>query len=219
MKFVVGSTGLLGSLVATKLAISHRSIAGLFREPISEKAWALASAGVKLIPGDLKDAASLDRALSGVDTVVCTASSTLSRRNGDSIEAVDHQGVQSLIASAEGAGVRDFVFVSYDSDGHSYPLALAKQAAERRLRSSRLNWTIVQASFFCEIWFSSAVGFDRKAGSVRIYGNGDQGGIRHVHRAEVPLRRHERNHRVIALPTERHVLRGVGRVGIDRHLI
>lgn len=174
MILVVGSTGSLGSSVAFKLARAGRPVAALVRDAANEKARALDDAGIKLLVGDLKDVASFARALAGVRTVVCTASSTLSRREGDSIETVDRAGVQSLIAEAEKAGVGQFIFVSFDHSGQTYPLALAKRAAEERLKASRLNWTILQPSCFCEVWLSPAVGFDVAAGKVRIYGAGDR---------------------------------------------
>jgi uncharacterized protein YbjT (DUF2867 family) len=174
MILVVGSTGSLGTLVSLKLVAAGHRVAGFVRDPESPRARALAAAGVKLVPGDLKDAASLDPALAGVRTVVCTASATMSRQTGDSVETVDRLGVQSLLAAADGSRVQDFIFVSFASTGATHPLALAKQAAERRLRESRLNWTILQPACFCETWLTPAVGFDVAAGKVKIYGSGDR---------------------------------------------
>lgn len=174
MILIVGSTGYLGSSVSRKLAAAGQPVTGLVRDPAADKAKALAGAGVKLVTGDLKAPRTLDGAFAGVRTVICTASATLSRRDGDSIESVDHQGVQSLITAAGKAGVRDFIFVSFDSAGRTYPLAQAKQAAEQRLRNSTLNWTILQPACFCEVWLSPAVGFDVAGGKVRIYGEGDK---------------------------------------------
>lgn len=174
MILIAGSTGYLGMSVALKLAQAKTPVAGLVRDPTSEKAKALAAAGVKLITGDLKDPPSLARALAGVRTIICTASATLSRREGDSIETVDRAGVQALISEAEKAGVADFIFVSFDHADQTYPLALAKRDAEERLKRSRLNWTILQPACFSEVWFSPAVGFDAAAGKVRIYGDGNR---------------------------------------------
>jgi len=96
MILIVGSTGLVGSAVTTKLSAGGKPVTALVRDPASEKARALAAAGAKLVVGDLKDRSSLEKALAGVDTVICTASSTISRREGDSLDTVDNKGVQSL---------------------------------------------------------------------------------------------------------------------------
>lgn len=174
MNLVVGSTGLLGSAVCLKLAKAGKPVLGMVRDLNSEKARALAGAGVNLIAGDLKDPASLRRAAADAETIVCTASSTLSRREGDSIESVDHVGVQSLIDAAEQCGVKRFIFVSYESGNDDSPLSRAKQEAEARLKHSKLDWTILQPGLFCEVWLSPALGFDANEGKVRIYGEGDR---------------------------------------------
>jgi uncharacterized protein YbjT (DUF2867 family) len=173
MILIVGSTGYLGSAVARKLAAAGKPVTALVRDAASDKAAALRSAGVELVTGDLKDPASLERAVAGADTVVCTASSTLSRREGDSLETVDGRGVQALIDAAEKKGVRRFVFVSFSRNiTDDFPLAKYKRAAERRLESSKLDYTILLPSYFAETWLSPAVGFDVAGGTVRIYGDG-----------------------------------------------
>jgi uncharacterized protein YbjT (DUF2867 family) len=173
MILVVGSTGAVGASVVRRLAGKGKQVAALVRDPASEKARALEKQGAKLVTGDLKDAASLERALDGVDTVVCTASSTLSRQEGDSLESVDGKGVQTLIDVAERKGVRRFVYVSFSRNfAADFPLAEYKRAAEKRLESSKLDYTILLPSCFAETWFSPAVGFDVAGGKVRIYGDG-----------------------------------------------
>ena len=97
MILIVGSTGSLGSSVARSLAAAGQRVTALVRDVSSERAGALKAAGAQLASGDLKDPSTLERALQGIDTVICTASSTMSRREGDSLETVDGRGVQSLI--------------------------------------------------------------------------------------------------------------------------
>jgi uncharacterized protein YbjT (DUF2867 family) len=173
MILVVGSTGSVGASVVRRLARAGKRVAALVRDPESEKARALERDGARLVCGDLKDAASVERALAGVDAVVCTASSTMSRSEGDSLETVDGKGVQTLIDTAERRGVRRFVFVSFARGLPSdFPLGEYKRAAEKRLESSRLDYTILLPSYFPETWLSPAVGFDTAAGKVRIYGDG-----------------------------------------------
>ena len=173
MILVVGSTGYLGSAVTKKLAAAGRPVTALVRDSSSEKSRALQAAGAKLVTGDLKDRASIERALDGADTVISTASSTLSRREGDSLETVDGKGVQSLIDAAEKKGVRRFIFVSFSRNiTADSPLARFKRAAEKRLESSELDYTILLPTFFAEVWLSPAVGFDAAGGQVKVYGDG-----------------------------------------------
>jgi NADH dehydrogenase len=173
MILVVGSTGYLGSAVTKKLAATGKPVTALVRDSSSEKARALQAAGAKLVTGDLKDRASLEKALEGVDTVICTASSTLSRREGDSLETVDGKGVQTLIDVAERKGARRFIYVSFSRNiAADFPLGTFKRAAEKRLESSKLDYTILLPSYFADVWLTPAVGFDVAGGKVRIYGDG-----------------------------------------------
>lgn len=170
---VVGATGSLGASVTKKLAAAGKPVTALVRDVASEKAGALKKAGAKLVVGDLKDATSIEQALQGIATVICTASSTMSRREGDSIETVDQKGVQTLIAAAEKMNVRRFIFVSYSRNiADDFPLSVGKRAAEKRLESSRLDYTILLPSYYPETWLSPATGFDVAGGKVRIYGDG-----------------------------------------------
>lgn len=66
--------------------------------------------------------------------------STMSRREGDSIETVDQMGVQNLIDAAEAAGTKHFIFVSFSRNiRNDFPLAAAKRAAERRCSGKRFR--------------------------------------------------------------------------------
>lgn len=173
MLLIVGGTGSLGMSVVKGLTASGKKVVALVRDVASDKAKALKSAGATLVVGDLKTRATLDAALKGVDTVVCTASSTMSRREGDSIETVDQKGLQNLIDAADAVNVKRFVFVSFSRNiGNDFPLSVAKRAAEKRLESSKIDYTILLPSYFAETWFSPAVGFDTGSGKVRIYGDG-----------------------------------------------
>ena len=130
--------------------------------------------GVELVEGDLKDAASLTRACAGIQSVISTASSTLSRQSGDSIESVDEHGQLALVDAAKRAGVEHFVFVSFRDPQIQFPLTAAKRAVERALKSSGMAYTILQASYFMEVWLTPALGFDAANGKVRFYGDGTQ---------------------------------------------
>src|SRR4029079_16889024 len=94
-------------------------------------------------------------------------------QSGDSIESVDERGQLSLVDAARGAAVRHFVFVSFRDHPHiQFPLTAAKRAVERAITSSGMAYTILQASYFMEVWLSPALGFDAANGKVRFYGEG-----------------------------------------------
>ena len=95
--------------------------------------------GVETREGDLKDAASIRKALEGVDSVISTASSTLSRQEGDSIETVDGTGQLDLVQAAIDGGVNQFIFVSFRPIHDSFTLQTAKQNVEKKLKESNLN--------------------------------------------------------------------------------
>jgi NADH dehydrogenase len=139
------------------------------------KRAALVGLGVELVEGDLKDAASIARACAGVQAVISTASSTLSRQAGDSIESVDQQGQLALVEAARRGDVDRFVFVSFrENPNIQFPLTVAKRTVERALKSSGMAYTILQASYFMEVWLTPALGFDAANGTVRVYGNGSR---------------------------------------------
>jgi uncharacterized protein YbjT (DUF2867 family) len=173
---LVGATGLLGPDICRQLTTAgHRVRALIRRTANAEKRAELERLGVELVEGDLKDAASLARTCAGVQAVISTASSTLSRQDGDSIESVDQRGQLALVEAARQAGVEHFVFVSFrENPTIQFPLTIAKRAVERALKGSSMSYTILQASYFMEVWLTPALGFDAANGKVRLYGNGSR---------------------------------------------
>ena len=173
---LVGATGLLGPEICQRLMSAGHRVRALVRSTADAgKRAALHALGVELVEGDLKDTASLARACGGVQAVISTASSTLSRQEGDSIESVDHRGQLALVEAARQAGVDRFVFVSFRENPRiQFPLTVAKRAVERALKSSGMAYTVIQASYFMEVWLTPALGFDAANGKVRLYGDGSQ---------------------------------------------
>ena len=172
---VAGATGILGGDVCARLRAEGWHVRGLTRAGSSaEKVKRLIAAGVELVEGDLKDRGSLDRACSGVAAIVSTASSTLSRQAGDSIETVDRDGQLNLVDAAVSAGVRRFVLVSFPPMPFAFPLQDAKRAVEERLKGSGMTYTILQPTVFMEVWLSPALGFDAANGTAQIFGGGDR---------------------------------------------
>ncbi len=172
MVLVVGATGLVGSEVCRKLRARGERVRALVRATSSEtKVEALRSCGAELFLGDLKDPDSIRRACAGMEAIISTASSTLSRQPGDSIDSVDAQGQLNLVEAAQAERIRRFILVSFrHSAGLSFPLDDAKQQVETAIQ--RMDFTTIQASLFMEVWLSPALGFDYPNARARIYGSG-----------------------------------------------
>jgi uncharacterized protein YbjT (DUF2867 family) len=121
----------------------------------------------------LKDRASLDAACRGVAAVITTASTTLSRQPGDSLQNVDLEGQLQLIEAARTAGVPRFLYVSFSHNNTiESPLKTAKRTVEERLKRSGLSYTILAPSFFMEVWLGPALGFDIASAKAQIFGEG-----------------------------------------------
>lgn len=177
MILVVGATGLVGSEACRQFAASRIPVRALAR-PSSDtaKVAALEALPAQIAWGDVRDPASLVRACTGVDAVVCTISSMpFSYTPGvNDVALVDDAGVRALIDAAEAAGVPRFVYVSFSGNiDRPCPLRDAKRAVERHLQASRLDWTILRPSYFMEVWLSPAVGFDVESATATLYGTGE----------------------------------------------
>jgi uncharacterized protein YbjT (DUF2867 family) len=174
MNLVVGATGLLGTEICRLLAATGKFVRALAR-PTSDgsKVAQLEELGIEVVRGDLKDLSSLDAACRGVSAVISTASSTLSRQEGDSIQTVDLEGQLNLVDAARAANVNHFVLISFPHIDIEFPLQTAKRTVENHLKSSGLTYTILQPTDFMEVWLSPALGFDAANAKAQIYGPGE----------------------------------------------
>jgi uncharacterized protein YbjT (DUF2867 family) len=169
---VAGATGFLGSEICRQLILKNKKVKGLVRATSdANKVAQLKALGIETIEGDLKDKVSLENALDGVSAIISTVSSTLSRQEGDSIQTVDDEGQINLIDAAVKAGVNQFVYISFCELG-SCPLQTAKRKVEKHLSESGLNYTVLQPTYFMEVWLSPVLGFDYPNAKATIYGEG-----------------------------------------------
>jgi NADH dehydrogenase len=176
MILVAGATGLLGSEICGRLRAQGRAVRAMTRTGSApDKVAALRAVGASTAIADLKNPASLARACEGVGTVVSTASSTISRQEGDSIETVDRLGQLSLVEAAKHAGVTRFIYVSVPPrQPYECPLFSAKREVAAALEGSGMEYTVLLANFFMEVWLSPALGFDYANRRATIYGDGKQ---------------------------------------------
>jgi uncharacterized protein YbjT (DUF2867 family) len=171
---VAGSTGFVGGEIALRLAQRKQQVRALVRGGAAHpKAKRLQDAGIEIVNGDLTVPETLAAPCQGVETVISTVTSMPSGAD-DGLRRVDHDGTLALIAAAEHAGVKRFVYVSYSGNIRAdSPLETAKRACENRLLQGPMVAVILRPSYFMEMWLSPVLGFDPENGSALIYGSGE----------------------------------------------
>jgi len=108
---VSGATGFVGSHVVRRLAASGESVRALARP--GSRRNALEGIGVEWVEGDLRDEASLDRALAGVNRVYHVAADyRLWSRHPQEIYDSNVTGTKNLLAAALRARVQRVVYTS-----------------------------------------------------------------------------------------------------------
>src|SRR5215203_1204144 len=184
MILVVGATGVLGGMITRGLLEQGREVRILVRrdspssqlvqQGLATSAEELIASGAHAVHGDLRDRASLEGALEGVDTVISTANSA-TRGGADNPQSVDLEGNRNLIEVARDANMGHLVFVSLlgaDPD-HPAPFMRAKGQSESALRESGLGYTILAPTAFMEFWPAMVVGMPALQGRpVVLVGEG-----------------------------------------------
>ena len=184
MILVAGATGVVGGMIARGLLEQGKEVRVLVRRDspssqlvqrgLATSAETLIETGAQPVHGDLRDRASLDAALEGVETVISTANSAL-RGGADNPQSVDLDGNRNLIEGARDAGVEHFVFVSLlgAAPDHPAPFLRAKGQSEASLRESGMGYTILAPTAFMELWASMVVGMPALQGQpVTLVGEG-----------------------------------------------
>jgi NADH dehydrogenase len=172
MILVVGASSTLGSRVTT--LDRGLEVRATSRDP-GAKLAGLAADGVDVVSGDLRDRASLDRALVGAETVLACAHGLLPLDRRNTILNVDKDGNSTLIDAARAAGVGHFVLMSISIASPTAPCMLgrAKAAAEGYLRASGIPATAIRPTAFMEAHVLGMFGEPlRSTGKVRIFGRG-----------------------------------------------
>ncbi|HPF27779.1 MAG TPA: SDR family oxidoreductase [Steroidobacteraceae bacterium] len=149
---VVGATGRSGpAMLAALKQEGYTNIRALVRDV--EKAKAQLGDGIELVQADVRDAASLDRAMVGVTYIISALGSNTFNDPTNSPEFVDYEGVRNLAQAAKKAGVAQFVQVSSlgVSRAKEHPLNRFgrvmewKAKGEEALRASGVPYTLVRA--------------------------------------------------------------------------
>lgn len=169
---VVGATGFVGSQVAQALCARGHQTRVLVRGGRAHPRGSQFEGRVDVVDGDLTRPETLASACTGIEAVVCTASS-MPQCHENGLLRVDHDGVASLIQVAEKAGAKKFVYTSYSGNvRYDSPLETAKRSCESLLLNSAMWAAILRPSYFMEMWLSPALCFDPINSVARIYGSG-----------------------------------------------
>jgi NADH dehydrogenase len=139
---VTGGTGVIGEGVIPELIQRGHDVRLLSRHADDDaKQWP----NVEPFAGNVADAASLSGAADGCDAIVHIAGIAFEDPPKLTFEAVNVDGTGNMIAEAERAGVKRFVYVSsLGADVGESPYHKSKRAAERLVETSGLEWTIVR---------------------------------------------------------------------------
>src|SRR5437016_11293894 len=108
---VTGAAGFLGSHVTRQLVARGADVRVLLRPSSNNRA--IADLPLEYVTGDLRDSASLDRALTGVRRVFHVAADyrLWSRRSQDIYDS-NVGGTKNLLEAAKRAGVEQFIYTS-----------------------------------------------------------------------------------------------------------
>jgi dihydroflavonol-4-reductase len=111
---VTGATGFLGAHVVAALVQRGHAVVALVRDPHSKLARALASQpGVELATGDVLDQASVEAAAKGCSAVMhCAGKVSRASADASMMTRVNVEGVATVLAACERAGVRRVVLAS-----------------------------------------------------------------------------------------------------------
>jgi uncharacterized protein YbjT (DUF2867 family) len=171
MILVAGGTGTLGRSLIPLLVAHGEPVRVLTRGAHGDPSPTVP--GVEMVTGDVRDAASVNRAMAGVRTVV----SAINGFGGPAalgVGVIDRDGNATLVDAAVRAGVEHFVLVSIQGASADHPIELfrMKAEAEARLKASGLAWTIVRPTAYQETWLQIVGRPLVETGRTRVFGRG-----------------------------------------------
>jgi uncharacterized protein YbjT (DUF2867 family) len=151
MILVAGGTGFLGRAIVAALRREGHEVRVLSRGTRGNP-W-VHDRGVTLAEGDVREAATLDGALAGCDTLVIAVQfpghPVEVPKKGLTYDEFDRKGTENLVAAAKKAGVRRVVYMSGAGagQGRSEEWFVAKDRAEAAVTGSGIAYTIFRPSW------------------------------------------------------------------------
>jgi NADH dehydrogenase len=149
MILITGSTGYIGQHLVRRLIAQGERPRCLVRDP-QKAAHLFPGDQIEVVQGDTTQPATLAEAVKGVETIVHTGFMTADRKEspGNHYEATNVAGTTNLVKAAETAGVRRVIEVSGLGTKPDKPGSYmqGRYLAEKVLKESKLDWTIIQPS-------------------------------------------------------------------------
>jgi uncharacterized protein YbjT (DUF2867 family) len=149
MILITGATGYIGRHLVARLVAQGERPRCLVRE-MNRAKRILPADKVELVQGATTSPASLDAAVQGVDTIVHAAFLTADRKQsaGNEYEKTNVQGTANLIQAAKKAGVKRVIEIGGLGTRPDKPGSYmqGRYLAEKMLKESGLDWTIIQPS-------------------------------------------------------------------------
>jgi uncharacterized protein YbjT (DUF2867 family) len=149
MILITGATGYIGRHLVARLVENGERPRVLVRDP-RRAAGILPADKVEFVQGDTTNPTSLEAAVQGIDTIVHTAFITADHKQsaGNQYEETNVQGTANLIKAAKAAGVRRIIEISGLGTKPDKPGSYmqGRFLAEKMLKESGLDWTIIQPS-------------------------------------------------------------------------
>src|SRR6202165_3373867 len=151
MILITGATGYIGRHLVARLVQQGERPRCLVRDP-NRAATILPAGSVEFVQGDTTQPPTLEAAMRDVDTIVHTAFITADHKqsSGNHYETTNVEGTANLIKAARAAGVKRIIEMSGLGTKPDKPGSYmqGRYLAEKMLKESGLDWTIVQPSVF-----------------------------------------------------------------------
>src|SRR6266581_8993562 len=149
MILITGATGYIGRHLVARLVAQGERPRCLVRDMNRAKKL-LPADKVELVQGATTSPASLDAAVQGIDTIVHAAFLTADRKQsaGNEYEKTNVQGTANLLKAAKRAGVKRIIEMGGLGTKPDKPGSYmqGRYLAEKMLKESGLDWTIIQPS-------------------------------------------------------------------------
>jgi len=164
---VVGASGFVGGHLARGLLASGHTVRCLARKPASVDD--LKAAGCEIVQGDISDAASMLRAMEGVQAVyisIHTLSPQPGSAAGQGFMDVEQQGLENIVAACRAHGARRLIYVTslgITADSPSRWLT-GRWKTQQSLLNSGLDVTVICPG---QIVGVGGRGFDNMVASAR----------------------------------------------------
>lgn len=182
MILITGGTGFIGGQVARALVARGREVAVLSTRPERAREQ-FTDLPITVRVGDARDAASLQAAVQGVETVISAMQfpgfPVENPRKGYTFHEVDALGNERLVTAAKAAGATTFVYLSGAGAAADAPYHWfrTKWQAEEAIRASGLRYTILRPSWVYgpgDKSLNRFAGFARRLPFMPVIGDGTQ---------------------------------------------